>query len=113
MIKKENKIIVVVSPDPQERLATMKHLAVKLGFCAIPSDAQKIIRADIYSIDLPTSYFVFCSYYDFRKSSITTQILYEMSARGIAVVLGVKQLPKDYEFICQAFFPSDFNLIRY
>lgn len=113
MMKKENKIMVVVSSDPAERALMMKHLIVRLGFCSIPSDAQKIIRSDIYSVDLSTAYFVFCSFYNFRSSVVTTQRLYELSARGIAIVVGVKALPREYEFICQAFFPSDFSALKY
>lgn len=108
MIKKENKIMVVVSTDPTERLTMLKQLIVRLGFAAIPSDAGKIIRSDIYSYDLATAYFIFCSNFNFHTSTLTTQRLYELAARGIAVVVGVKKLPRNFEFICQAFLPSDF-----
>jgi hypothetical protein len=40
MIKKENKIFVVISPDPVEREQLIARLAVRLGFAKIPSDAQ-------------------------------------------------------------------------
>ena len=43
MIKKENKIFVVISPDPVEREQLIARLAVRLGFAKIPSDALKII----------------------------------------------------------------------
>lgn len=63
MIKKENKIFVVISPDPVEREQLIARLAVRLGFAKIPSDALKIISKDIYSFDLATAYFVLCSNY--------------------------------------------------
>lgn len=110
MIKKENKIMVVVSPDPKVREQMIRYLIVRLGFAAIPSDAGKIISQDIYSVDLNTAYFVFCANYSFRASILTSQRLYELAARGIAVVVGVSKLPREYEFICQSFFPPD--LIR-
>lgn len=72
-----------------------------------PSDAKKIIRKDIYSVDLATAYFVLCSNYSFRSSIITTQRLYELAARGICVVVGVKSLPREYELISQVFYPDD------
>ena len=39
MLKKENKIFVVVCPDVQQRKQMIAKLAVKLGFAMIPSDA--------------------------------------------------------------------------
>lgn len=107
MIKKENKIYVVVATDPTEREQLVARLAVRLGFAKIPSDALKIVSKDIYSIDLATAYFVLCSNYHFRGSSITTQRLYELAARGICVVVGVKVLPREYEIISQAFYPGE------
>ena len=57
MLKKEHKILVVVSPEPAERKRLLSRLAVRLGFALIPSDAAKIISNDIYGIDLATAYF--------------------------------------------------------
>lgn len=50
MIKKENKIYVIVSTDPHEREQTIARLAVRLNFARVPSDALKIISKDIYSM---------------------------------------------------------------
>lgn len=106
-IKKENKIIVVVSPDTDERQQVIARLAVRLGFAKVPSDAIKIIRRDISSIDLSTVYFILCNSYNFRGSVVTTQRLYELAARGICVVVGVKSLPREYEMISQVIYPGD------
>jgi hypothetical protein len=38
---------------------------------------------------------------------ITTQRLYELAARGICVIVGVKSLPREYEFVSQTFYPGD------
>lgn len=78
MLKKEHKILVVVSPEPAERKRLLSRLAVRLGFALIPSDAAKIISNDIYGIDLATAYFVFCSSYNFRGAVLTNQRLYEI-----------------------------------
>jgi hypothetical protein len=110
MIKKDNKIMVIVSEDPKQREVMMRHLIVKLGFAKIPSDAAKIINKDIRFIDIPTAYFVFCTNYNFRVSPITNQRLYELAARGIAIVLAVRRLPREFEIISQTFFPSDLGL---
>lgn len=107
MIKKENKIHVVIAPTPHEREQLIARLAVRLGFAQIASDAHKIIKKDIYSVDISTAYFVLCSNYNFRGSTITTQRLYELAARGICVVVGVKSLPREFELISQAFYPCD------
>lgn len=107
MIKKENKIYVVIASNPEEREQTIARLAVRLGFARVPSDALKIVSKDIYSIDLNTAYFVLCNNYNFRGSVISTQRLYELAARGICVVVGVKSLPREYEMIAQVFYPGD------
>lgn len=99
--------MVVIAPDVAQREQLISRLAVRLGFAHIPSDAAKIIRKDIYSIDLSTAYFVLCSSYHFRGSIITNQRLYELAARGICVVVGVKALPREYEMIAQVFYPGD------
>lgn len=106
-MKKENKIFVVVDPDPGMRRTLIARLATQLGFARTASDAAKLIRSTPYEYELATAYFVIAHTYDFRKSNITTQRLYEMAARGIAVVVGVKRLPSDFEFCCQVYFKED------
>ena len=94
-IKKENKIMVIVAPSADDRELLISRLAVRLGFAKVPSDAKKIIRKDIYSVDLATAYFVLCSNYSFRSSIITTQRLYELAARGICCLLYTSPSPRD------------------
>lgn len=98
-------VVLAQSSDDREQL--IARLAVRLGFAKVPSDAKKIIRKDIYSFDLSTSYFVLCNNYNFRGSIVTTQRLYELAARGICVIVGVKSLPREYELISQVFYPDD------
>lgn len=107
MIKKSNKIFAVVSPDPDERMRMLSRLAVSLGFARIPSDAEKIIHLGIGDYDLATSYFVFCRDYSFRGAVLTNQKLYEMAARGICVAIGVRYVPREYQFLCESFYPED------
>lgn len=108
-MKKQNKIIVAVSPDATVRASMLKQLAIRLGFALTKSDASKIIRSDIYQIDLSLAYFVLCDNVSLRGSTATTQRLYEMAARGIAVVIGCKAIPREFDFICETFYPSDFD----
>lgn len=107
MTRKEYKIQAVIAPSPDERETLMAKLAVRFGFARIPSDGRKLITRDIYSVDLSTAYFVMCSNYNFRGATITNQRLYEMAARGILVVVGVRSLPREYEFICTAYYAGD------
>lgn len=107
MLKKECKIFAVISPDSLVREQMLSRLAVRLGFARVPSDARKIIASDIRGIDLSTAYFVLCANYNFRGATLTNQRLYEMAARGLCVAVGVRSLPREYEFICQAFYPED------
>ena len=109
MIKKELKIHVVVSTDPTERKRMLAQLAVRMGFARIPSDAVKLMAPDIYSIDLQLAYFVLGPEYNFRGATLTNQRLYEMAARGIFVGVGVKSIPREYEFICCNYYPEDFR----
>lgn len=50
--------MVIVAPSADDRELLISRLAVRLGFAKVPSDAKKIIRKDIYSVDLATAYFV-------------------------------------------------------
>lgn len=107
MIRKENKIYVAVSQDPSERVRMLAKLAVETGFARIASDAVKIITPSVHDLNLSTAYFVLASSYNFRGAVVTNQRLYELAARGIFVAVGVRSLPREYEFICRAFYPAD------
>jgi hypothetical protein len=101
---KQNKIIVAVHADGKTRAEMLQRLAVKLGFARTPSDAAKIIRASVHDIDLSAAYFVLAGSYNFRESPITTQRLFELAARGIAVVVSTKKLQKEFEPFCEAYY---------
>jgi hypothetical protein len=101
---KHNKIIVAVSSDDKKRAEILQRIVVKLGFARTSSDALKIIRADVHDIDLADAYFVIAGNHDLRESPITTQRLFELAARGIAVIIGAKKLPREFEPFCEAHF---------
>ena len=108
MPKKQNKIIVAISPDEKERKAMVGSIAIDLGFAITPADAAKIIRMTPQDYDLVNTYFVLAHSYNLRESPITTHRLYELAARGIAVVIGAKKLYPEHEFMCDAYYPLDF-----
>lgn len=107
-MKKENKIIVVVDPDPQQRRVLIAKIAVRIGFARTTSDAMKIIHTTPFDYDLNTAYLVLAGTYDFRSSPITTQKLFEMASRGLGVVIGVKRLPKEFEYFTRVYYNEDF-----
>ena len=109
MPKKHNKIIVAISPDERERKAMVGRITIELGFAITPADAAKIIRMTPQDYDLVNTYFVLAYSYNLRESPITTHRLYELAARGIAVVIGTKKLYPEHEFMCIPYYPSDFT----
>ncbi|MBD9177931.1 MAG: hypothetical protein EGP82_01945 [Odoribacter splanchnicus] len=108
-MKKENKIIVAVAADPDTRKAMLKRIIIDLGFAITPSDAGKLIKPTPHDINLSTAYFVFAELYAFKDSNITTQRLYELAARGFAVVIGTKKIPPEYEFLCTVYYAENFT----
>lgn len=101
---KQNKLIVAVAPNQQHRAAIMRRLIIENKFAFTPSDANKLIRSDVHSYNLSRAYFVIVDDFRFHESPITLQRLYELAARGVFVLLGVRSLPAKYEFICEAHF---------
>lgn len=94
---KANKIMVAVAADKEARTRLLRRMAV---------DAGKLIRPSVHDIDLSRAYFVLADLYSFRESPITTQRLFELAARGIAVMVGTRRLPPEFEPFCVAFYPE-------
>ena len=103
---KSNKIIVAVSPSDGQRAELVRRVAVQLGFARTPSDAAKIVRQSAHDFDLAQAYFVLAYTYNLAQSPVTTQRLFELAARGVAVVVGVKRLPAAFEPFCTAVYPD-------
>lgn len=101
---KQNKVITIVATNAKHRVKLIQRTLVQLNFALTPSDADKLIQSSIYDIDLSLAYYVCADNFNFRESPITTQRLYEMAARGMAVIVGVRRLQKEYEFMCQAIY---------
>lgn len=106
MSKKNNKIFVCVSPEADIREKMVCELAMRVGLVTIRSDAKKILHHSVYDIELSEAFFVLVDNFAFRDSQTTTQRLYEMAARGIAVIVGVKKMPREYEFISDIYYPE-------
>ena len=102
---KTNKIKVVVAPDMDERRTALAKLAIGARFALTISDAKKIIRSDLLTGDFCSAYFILCDQYSFRGSTYSTQKLFELAARGMFVAVGVKSLPREYQFLCDIFTP--------
>jgi hypothetical protein len=110
MTKKSNKIMVCVSPDSRTRERMLCELAVRCGFANILSDARKLIRSSAFDYDLSSAFFVLANSFNFRESPSTTQRLYELSAHGIAIMVGAKAVPREFEFLCDIYYPEHFNM---
>jgi len=108
-MKKSNKIIVCLSQHEDERLQMIARLLVNFGFALTTGDAKKIIAFSPFDIDLATSYFVAAKTFNLRTSANTTQRLFEMALRGNLVLVGVKRIPPEMEFMCEIYTVSDFN----
>jgi len=108
MPKKQRKIIACVSTDERERRSMIRQVLVDRGFARTPSDADKLIQLSAHDYDLVNAYFVAALSVNLRESPLTTHRLYELAAQGIAVIVGMKRLYKEHEFICEAFYSSDF-----
>lgn len=104
---KKNKIIVALCPDDKIREKMVQKLAVRLGFARNETDAKRIIRTNGQDYDLPDSYFVFAYNYSLRRSPETTHRLYQMALSGIAVVVGVKRVYPEHEFMCEMYYPDE------
>ena len=101
---KQNKLIVAVASNSTERAAIIRRILMELNFAYTPGDANKLIRGNVHDINLRNAYYVCADNFQFSDSPITVQRLYEMAARGIAVILGASRLPRQYEFICEAYY---------
>lgn len=95
--------MVAVAADKEARTRLLRHIAVDAGFALTPS---------VHDIDLSRAYFVLADLYSFRKSPITTQRLFELAARGIAVMVGTRRLPPSSSPFVWPFIPNRyfFNL---
>lgn len=98
--------MVCVSSDNSVRLNMICELAVRCKLATIRSDARKILKHSIYDINLTEAYYVLVDEFNFRESPSTTQRLYEMAARGIAVIVATRKLPREFEFLCDIYHPE-------
>jgi len=105
-MKKQNKIIVAVCPDADVRRQLLQKITVECGFALTRGDAGKLIKPTPYECNVPGAYFLLADLHNFRTSPGMNQQLYEMAARGMAVIVGVKKLPAEYEFICEAYYSN-------
>ena len=57
MSKKNNKIMVCVSPEAAVRHTMVCELLIRCGLATIRSDSRKIIKHSIYDIELSEAFF--------------------------------------------------------
>jgi hypothetical protein len=105
-MNKQNKIKVAVDPDYEVRRKILQKIAVECGFALTAGDAGKIIKPSPYECNMPGAFFVLAELHNFRTSPIMNQHLYEMAARGMAVIVGIKKLPREFEFLCEPYYSN-------
>ena len=98
---KQNKIKVIVEPDSARRRKEIQKAIIDCGLALTPGDANKLIRPSIDDYDLRAAYFVAIADYNFRESPLSSARLYQLAARGIAIIVGCRRLPKEYEILCE------------
>lgn len=97
------KIHVCIAQEEAERRRMISRLALDMGLALTPSDAAKLIKPTPFDYHLPGAYIVLAATFNFRQSQNTVNELYRLAAAGVAVVVGVKKLQPEYEFICQTY----------
>lgn len=107
IVMKKNRIIVALCPDDEIREKMIRKIAVKLGFANTEGDARKIIREKLTDYEIPDSYFILANHYSMRQSPETTQRLYRMALNGMAIVIGVKRIYPEHEFMCEIYLPEE------
>lgn len=100
---KHNKIKVIISPDPEIRRKLLQKVAQECGLALTPGDASKLIKPSVYECNIPDAYYVLADMHNFRQAPHMNQQLYEMAARGMAVIVGVRKLPAEFEFISEVY----------
>jgi len=105
-MQKLNKIKVAVSSDESTRKRIIRKITVECGLAINASDADKLIKPTVYEFDISTAYFIVCDLHNFRMSPNMNQQLYQMAARGMAVIVGVKKLPAEFEFISETYYQN-------
>lgn len=97
------KIIVCIAQEETERRRMISKLAIEMGLALTASDAGKLIRTSPYDYDLGQAYIVLASTFNFRHSHMTVNELYKLAINGVAVIVGVKKLQPEFEFMCQIY----------
>lgn len=98
------RIICCICTDDSERLQMIKKVLVKKGLASTPGDAAKLIKPNPSDFDAVDSYYIAASLYNLKSSDTITNQLYRMAASGILVVVGLKKLQPEYEFMCESYY---------
>jgi len=103
----EKKIMLCVDSDAETRKKMISKLAVQMGLAIIPSDSSKLIKSDIYDVDLENDYIILCDNVDLSGSDRILHALYRRAALGAPVIIGAKKMNKVAEFMCCVHYSSN------
>lgn len=95
---KHFKITTVVSGNVSDRRNKLRKAVVDCGLAKVPSMAEHLIKESIDEVDFDNAYFVVVDNFRFDQE-YNIRRLYEMAAKGFAVIVGTKSVPAKYEWI--------------
>ncbi len=104
---REKTIFCCVSGDLKIRRKMIARLAVDMKLAVIPSDAMKLIQGDVFSIDLMNDYLILCDTVDLNENTWILKTLFRRAVMGAPVVIGVKKVTKQMEYMCSIHYPED------
>jgi hypothetical protein len=109
MNMKDNKVVVCISPDAEERASMVAAVALGRGFARTQNDARKLVRPFTHDFDLNTTYFILATTHNFKFSDLPFHTLVQQAACGMCVVIGAKSVPVEFAFCCTIYRPTDFK----
>ncbi len=103
----EKVIYCCIHDSPTIRRKMIAVQATRMGLAAVPSDALKIVRHELYDADLQSDYILLFDTVNLASASWIVQTLYRRALMGAPVVIGTKRIPKGMEFMCRPLYPED------
>lgn len=100
---KPYKIITVVSANDAERRSMLRRAVIACGLAKVPSNAEHLIKESIDEVDYDGAYVVVVDNFRFNQEYHIRR-LYELAAKGLAVIVGTKAVPARYEWITQTLY---------
>ena len=86
-----------------ERRSMLRRAVIACGLAKVPSNAEHLIKESIDEVDYDSAYVVVVDNFRFNQEYHIRR-LYELAAKGLAVIVGTKAVPARYEWITQTLY---------